>query len=395
MHRTGLPILQEALPDQHLTDSSLLSSFSGAFSLVSSRAFVCDVYHGLVLAPLADAFNHSDDNDVQFECEDDVCFRCGALAACPHRRDVDAQREGVNADTIDMTLRGPVIASGDGSRREIFNSYGPLSNARLLVSYGFAQATETEWERFAWDWDDEQERAEVVAALELEDAEVRRRWAEVCASLAGQAIQQALLASAAEKTRHLQIPTPSPLYHLGSKAKPLGDLFALPLSPDDVDGFTHDVDYPLFVDGDGNVSICLWPAAWASVVAREGGPTSCKETLLAELAESEDEVAKAMSEESTHHNSLPRARERALQALALVHRLVSQRRAGLSVSSPEKEQEALDLLDQDDEQSSLPKDATVRYALLCAIQEHAALRAAEGRLEDAIEMLQQGAEMTG
>lgn len=40
------------------------------YSLVSSRAFQVDVYHGAAIVPLADAFNHQEINNVCFEVSD-------------------------------------------------------------------------------------------------------------------------------------------------------------------------------------------------------------------------------------------------------------------------------------------------------------------------------------
>lgn len=76
-----------------------------AYSLVSSRAFQVDVYHGAAIVPLADAFNHQELNNVCFEVsrispcnllvdiqtdaagrqsDDFVCEDCGSLATCEH-----------------------------------------------------------------------------------------------------------------------------------------------------------------------------------------------------------------------------------------------------------------------------------------------------------------------
>ena len=38
-----------------------------AYSLVTSRAFQVDAYHGAAMVPLADIFNHREDNHVCFE----------------------------------------------------------------------------------------------------------------------------------------------------------------------------------------------------------------------------------------------------------------------------------------------------------------------------------------
>ncbi|PWN25564.1 SET domain-containing protein [Jaminaea rosea] len=419
---TALPLLRKALRLHPLPDEgALLDQFIGAYSLVSSRAFLCDLHHGLVLAPLADAFNHSDENEVQFECEEDVCLQCGQLPSCGHRVS-ESGAALATVDTIDMTLRAPVIAHADGKQREVFNSYGPLSNARLLTSYGFAQETETEWERFVWDWEDANERREVMSALGIADEPERQRWAEIGSGCSGdddqekRELRDALLlpttdSQACDKeARPLHLPTPSPFYHLATSVKHEGDvlthledLFAFPLSASD--DFTHDVDYPLFVDGNGNVSVCLWRAAWASAQAQEAVSRDREDhSLPGDLAEAEKWLASVLAQQQQHqrpddHNiSRPLVSSRVLRALCSLRGLISQRRTDLGVSSPCKEQEALALLDgeSDDEarwhRHEDVRDSTrpaVRYALLCAIQENAALRAAISRIDEVIGAIEQ------
>ncbi|KAI0091781.1 hypothetical protein BDY19DRAFT_646374 [Irpex rosettiformis] len=64
-----------------------ISGFLHAFSLVSSRAFLIDAYHGLAMVPIADAFNHTQENHVHLESEHDVCTSCGSFEQCPHDQD--------------------------------------------------------------------------------------------------------------------------------------------------------------------------------------------------------------------------------------------------------------------------------------------------------------------
>lgn len=119
-----------------------LASFLRASSLVASRAFQIDTYHGLALVPFADLFNHSDSPHVHLASDHWVCSVCGALDACPHDGQqggavealaaTPAERAEQAADTCDMVSERYVEAG-----REVFNTYGPLSNAQLLASYGF------------------------------------------------------------------------------------------------------------------------------------------------------------------------------------------------------------------------------------------------------------------
>ncbi|KAJ7464726.1 hypothetical protein B0H11DRAFT_2050948 [Mycena galericulata] len=112
-----------------------LRNFYHAYALVSSRAFLVDSYHGLSMVPIADAFNHAQENHVHLESDFDVCPECGALQRCVH----------------DDTGDTPILRSEDAENfyemvsnlaippnSEVFNTYGEtLSNAELLVQYGF------------------------------------------------------------------------------------------------------------------------------------------------------------------------------------------------------------------------------------------------------------------
>ncbi|CAE6454752.1 unnamed protein product [Rhizoctonia solani] len=115
-----------------------LSDFRRAWSLVSSRSFRVDSYHGLAMVPIADAFNHIGENQVHIETDFDVCPICGSLQSCPHDEDdqqIPSLSEGKTdlENTCDMVMNAPASA-GD----EIFNSYDTnLPNSTLLARYGF------------------------------------------------------------------------------------------------------------------------------------------------------------------------------------------------------------------------------------------------------------------
>lgn len=182
-HRTVLPLLTPLHPGVRIG----LDDFVGAHSLVSSRSFVVDMYHNTALVPLSDMFNHAEQANIHFEADEDVCDECGALGACPHCDDpltaadygrasamlpaesgpnsvgwqppIDALR---GVDTVDMVAQSHI-----GPADEAFNSYGMLSNAALLTTYGFCLEDETAFERYGWEWRDAHERAELVDALGL------------------------------------------------------------------------------------------------------------------------------------------------------------------------------------------------------------------------------------
>ncbi|ELU43617.1 SET domain-containing protein [Rhizoctonia solani AG-1 IA] len=112
-----------------------LDDFRRAWSLVSSRSFRVDSYHGLAMVPIADAFNHIGENQTDF----DVCPICGSLQSCPHDEEEIqgssnlTEGKTVLENTCDMVMNAPV-STGD----EIFNSYDTsLPNSTLLARYGF------------------------------------------------------------------------------------------------------------------------------------------------------------------------------------------------------------------------------------------------------------------
>ncbi|EIW57463.1 SET domain-containing protein [Trametes versicolor FP-101664 SS1] len=134
-----------------------LQGFLHAYSLVCSRAFLVDAYHGLSMVPVADAFNHAHENHVQLASDFDVCPLCGSLTECPHDREDTSTRPPVPnrplhassdpSDTVDMvTVRE--IPPGT----EVFNTYGAdLGNAALLSRYGFAlSGGDTDFVTFGW-----------------------------------------------------------------------------------------------------------------------------------------------------------------------------------------------------------------------------------------------------
>ncbi|BEJ14482.1 hypothetical protein CspHIS471_0402490 [Cutaneotrichosporon sp. HIS471] len=139
--RTHLP------PTRFHTNPSPFEAFAHAYSLVSTRAFLVDLYHLVALCPFADLLNHSGANHTSLASDDFVCHRCGSLPVCEHDGpDLDRlthleERERARLtepDTVDMYVEMPA-AAGD----EVMNTYGEhLSEARLLVEWGFVPSEE-------------------------------------------------------------------------------------------------------------------------------------------------------------------------------------------------------------------------------------------------------------
>ncbi|KAJ1306806.1 hypothetical protein OPQ81_007792 [Rhizoctonia solani] len=144
-NRVANPIFNQAQCKVSLED------FRRAWSLVSSRSFRVDSYHGLAMVPIADAFNHIGENQVHIETDFDVCPVCGSLQSCPHDED-DQESPSLTEgkmdleNTCDMVMNAPVSA-GD----EIFNSYDTnLPNSTLLARYGFILEG-NEYDYVSWD----------------------------------------------------------------------------------------------------------------------------------------------------------------------------------------------------------------------------------------------------
>jgi hypothetical protein len=127
---------------------SPLESYLYAYSLISTRAFLIDIYHTLALVPFADILNHSSSPHTSLASDDFVCHLCGSLAACQHdKSDLDIPSRLSHVDPIARGMMEKEVDSVDmRSEREIkegeevFNSYGRgIGDARLLVEWGFIE----------------------------------------------------------------------------------------------------------------------------------------------------------------------------------------------------------------------------------------------------------------
>ncbi|KAE9404023.1 SET domain-containing protein [Gymnopus androsaceus JB14] len=162
-NETVVPTLTRIWAEENTTVAmkpypSLQRQFFRAYSLVSSRAFLVDAYHGLSMVPIADAFNHTYENHVHLETEYQVCPECGSLKQCPHDRDLDMQNAGApesGHDEDDDDESYDMVSNTEiPPHSEIFNTYGEtLTNAQLLTQYGFVLDV-NENDRINWQFDD-------------------------------------------------------------------------------------------------------------------------------------------------------------------------------------------------------------------------------------------------
>ncbi|OCF36650.1 hypothetical protein I316_01903 [Kwoniella heveanensis BCC8398] len=119
------------------------------FALISSRAFMTDIYHLIALCPFADILNHSSSSTshTSMMADDFVCHICGSLAPCQHDitdangvpyrlahlGEREIERIGREEDSVDMRVERPVVKG-----EEVWNCYGEgLGDAKLLVEWGF------------------------------------------------------------------------------------------------------------------------------------------------------------------------------------------------------------------------------------------------------------------
>ncbi|MCO5565341.1 hypothetical protein L7F22_019014 [Adiantum nelumboides] len=361
----ALPILSKAHPHLTLskpsTKKALLNDFMGMHSLVSSRSFVVDMFHGLALVPVSDMFNHSDDANVHFEADEDVCDECGELGMCPHNDDplpssaygrpsaflpaargpnsIDWKAPGYldGLDTVDMVAQEQIDQTS-----ETFNTYGLMSNAILLTTYGFCLEEETEWERYGWEWRNETEMEEICNALNLKKESKKRylerniddqndedaltlydRWIDACIRFTNLPLESfaELRSSPMEVIRNrkdesetgaasLTMPITSPFIALTRSVK-LKDLegqveeqlimeeqelssplqtFLSPLSMHDG---SRDRYQPLFIDKEGQISLPLFRIAILSAYVNDGDRSKSEAMIIGDTESLLDQIITA------------------------------------------------------------------------------------------------------
>ncbi|KAG9456990.1 hypothetical protein H6P81_001498 [Aristolochia fimbriata] len=138
-----LPLISS--PSSKLGATSFgVEQYLAAKSLVASRAFQIDDFHGFGMVPLADLFNHktgaenvhfslsfSSDSDVEDEERNNI----------PENNDHKASTKDVTTDSSDddQTPLEMIIVRDVEAGFEVFNTYGSMGNAALLHRYGFTE----------------------------------------------------------------------------------------------------------------------------------------------------------------------------------------------------------------------------------------------------------------
>ncbi|KAK2456069.1 ribulose-1,5 bisphosphate carboxylase/oxygenase large subunit N-methyltransferase, chloroplastic [Trifolium repens] len=148
-----------------------VEQYFAAKSLISSRSFEIDDYHGFGMVPLADLFNHktgaedvhftalssndeSDDDNDDDDDDDDVVdgfddgivdeealAQNGAMYKTENGVVSDVEYSSVIED--DTSMLEMVMIKDVSSGVEVFNTYGILGNAALLHRYGFTEKDNT------------------------------------------------------------------------------------------------------------------------------------------------------------------------------------------------------------------------------------------------------------
>ncbi|EPS65912.1 hypothetical protein M569_08865 [Genlisea aurea] len=108
-----------------------LEKYCAARSLISSRSFQIDEYHGFGMVPLADLFNHKTAaENVHLTLDSD---------------DAEGGMESVDDSDSFWTSRNEsafmemIVVKGVKAGTEVFNTYGSVGTAALLLRYGFSE----------------------------------------------------------------------------------------------------------------------------------------------------------------------------------------------------------------------------------------------------------------
>ncbi|KAL9164192.1 hypothetical protein ABFS82_06G089300 [Erythranthe guttata] len=144
-------------------DFFTVDEYLAAKSLIASRSFQIDEYHGSGMVPLADLFNHKtaaedvhftsvsssseSDTDTESENENENANDENSGDDEPVAPDFDSVTEGFSEGDLELsstsenepTFLEMIMIKDVNAGSEVFNTYGSLGNAALLHRYGFTE----------------------------------------------------------------------------------------------------------------------------------------------------------------------------------------------------------------------------------------------------------------
>ncbi|KAF3497479.1 hypothetical protein DY000_02056395 [Brassica cretica] len=136
------------LPENVDPGSFGIKEYLAAKSLIASRSFEIDDYHGWGMVPLADLFNHkTGEEDVHFtaelphsesDSEADETDNSDAASAATDEED-ETSKEDSSMLQDDVSSLEMIMVKNVPAGAEVYNTYGLIGNAALLHRYGFTE----------------------------------------------------------------------------------------------------------------------------------------------------------------------------------------------------------------------------------------------------------------
>ncbi|CAH9136824.1 unnamed protein product [Cuscuta epithymum] len=115
-----------------------IEEYFAAKSLIASRSFQIDDYHGFGMVPLADLFNHkTGDEDVHFTSISSYSDSDGDVNEVDSLGESDLDSSSIQGD--DPSALEMIMVKNVKAGEEVFNTYGSLGSAALLHRYGFTE----------------------------------------------------------------------------------------------------------------------------------------------------------------------------------------------------------------------------------------------------------------
>ncbi|CAH9116826.1 unnamed protein product [Cuscuta epithymum] len=115
-----------------------IEEYFAAKSLIASRSFQIDDYHGFGMVPLADLFNHkTGDEDVHFTSISTYSDSDGDVNEVDSLGESDLDSSSIQGD--DPSALEMIMVKNVKAGEEVFNTYGSLGSAALLHRYGFTE----------------------------------------------------------------------------------------------------------------------------------------------------------------------------------------------------------------------------------------------------------------